>query len=380
MGRYRAHFDEPIGNPVDENPFKKGRPILGDPGIIAAGVGAAGSLLGSSKSSRAASSAAAAQEQAAAASIAEQRRQFDLNRADQSGFIATGNAANARLADLLGLSVKNPATSVGLTAAQSSYDTALKNYNDAVNANSSITSRATRSYPAGSQPGYQGAEYWNDYFSVRGERAPVDLTGLKASLDSSITALEAAKNAPAYSPSADFGSLTKDFDANDLANDPVYNSGLQFGLNEGTRAINSRAQASGSADSGSVLKALTQYANDYGSTKANDAYNRFNTNKTIRYNQLAGVSGAGQNATNNVAATNTGISNNISNLIQDQGNSRSAGIVGSANAFSSGLSGVSDAFNAYRSNNTLSEILRQRSGSLNPNFSDLTNPNVSRYL
>src|ERR1700752_5294340 len=64
-----------------------------------AGGSVLGGLLGSSASKR----AAKAQEAAAAASIAEQRRQFDLSRADQAPFLKTGTAANARLAALLGL-------------------------------------------------------------------------------------------------------------------------------------------------------------------------------------------------------------------------------------------------------------------------------------
>ena len=102
---------------------------------------------------------------------------------------------------------------------------------------------------------------------------------------------------PAGPQTGEFGSLTRKFNANDLANDPVYNSGLKFGLDQGTGALNQRAIANGSYDSGATLKALTRFANDYGSTKANESYNRFNTDNTNTYNRLAGVSGAGQTAT-----------------------------------------------------------------------------------
>jgi len=63
-------------------------------------VGAAAiGLLGSSASS----SAAKKQTQAAQQQIAEQRRQYDLTRADQAPFMQTGVAGNERLRQLLGL-------------------------------------------------------------------------------------------------------------------------------------------------------------------------------------------------------------------------------------------------------------------------------------
>jgi opacity protein-like surface antigen len=55
------------------------------------------SLLSAESSSDAASTAARASGQASAASIAEQRRQYDLSRADQAPFLAAGTGAVNRL-------------------------------------------------------------------------------------------------------------------------------------------------------------------------------------------------------------------------------------------------------------------------------------------
>jgi len=63
--------------------------------LPAAIVGSA--LLGADSASNAAESAAQASGQASAASIAEQRRQYDLNRADQAPYLAAGTGAVNRL-------------------------------------------------------------------------------------------------------------------------------------------------------------------------------------------------------------------------------------------------------------------------------------------
>lgn len=154
-----------------------------------------------------------------------------------------------------------------------------------------------------------------------------------------------------------YGDLTRKFSTSDLNADPVYQSGLQFGLDQGTGAINARALQTGSYDSGATLKALTRYANDYGSTKANDSYNRFNTDNTNTFNRLSGVSGGGQTATNTVSSAGANAANNISNLETQAGNARSAGIVGGANAWGGALNSVGGAFNNYEQNKLLKQYL-----------------------
>ena len=133
------------------------------------------------------------------------------------------------------------------------------------------------------------------------------------------------------------GQFDRRFSAQDLANDPVYNNGLKFGLDQGTQGINRQAAAGGSFLSGATLKALTKYGNDYGSTKANEAYNRFNTDQTNQYNRYAGLSGAGQQATNQVGAAGQNMANNISANQIGVGNANASGYMGGANAVSGGL-------------------------------------------
>ncbi len=169
---------------------------------------------------------------------------------------------------------------------------------------------------------------------------------------------EAARTAdPAY------GSLLRKFSTADIEADPVYKSGLQFGLDQGTSAINARALQTGNYDSGATLKALTRYANDYGSTKAEGAYNRYNADNTNIFNKLSGISGTAQVAANQVGSAGTNATNQISGDLTGAGNARAAGIVGGANAWGSGITGVANAYNTYDQNQRYKKLTGYNSGS-----------------
>jgi hypothetical protein len=116
------------------------------------------------------------------------------------------------------------------------------------------------------------------------------------------------------------GSLLKPFSQEDLNNDVVYQSGLQFGLDEGRKAIDSRARASGSMDSGSVLKELTRFGNDYGSTKANEAYGRNALDKSRTYDFLSGQANTGLSAVGTGIGVSTSVANNVGNSQQNLAN------------------------------------------------------------
>lgn len=317
-------------------------------GFAAAAVGtvASGAL-----QADAAGSAADAQSQANAASIAEQRRQYDLTRQDYAPFLRNGTAANNQLAYLLGVGGAANGKGGGTFTTSD-----LGNTTGAWTPNQTLYSTS---------PEYRQAwdKFMADHTAMYGSGPDSNLGSISSNLQNELASrgfdLNAYNQQSQQNTASDplYGSLLKKFDANDLANDVVYQSGLKFGLDQGNNAINQRALQSGSYDSGGTLKALTQYANDYGSTKANDAYNRYNTTNDSIYNKLAGLSGSGQTATGQVASAGTNSANNISSLLSDQGNSRSAGIIGGANAWGNTASGLNNIYNNYNSNSILKSLL-----------------------
>jgi len=138
-----------------------------------------------------------------------------------------------------------------------------------------------------------------------------------------------------------YGSLMRNFSQDDLNNDVVYNTGLQFGLDQGNKQLNNRALAGGAYDSGSTLKALTKWANDYGTTKAEGAYNRFNTDKNSKYSMLTGASNIGQNAVNTSASSGQAAGTSISELLGQGANAYAAGRMGEAQGYGQAIEGLS---------------------------------------
>lgn len=133
------------------------------------------------------------------------------------------------------------------------------------------------------------------------------------------------------------GQFSRRFSASDLNADPVYQNGLQFGLNEGTKAINRSGNAAGSYYSPATAKALMRFGNDYATTKGADAYNRFNTDETNMFNRYAGIAGVGQQANSLVANAGQNAANNISQNQIGAGNARASGYIAQGNAINGAL-------------------------------------------
>jgi len=204
---------------------------------------AAMSLMNGMMQSDAAGSASSAQQQASSAAIAEQRRQYDLSRADQAPFMQSGTAANKRLAYLLGLSTDNGSgTNTGL-----SYDVLRQQLAPQFTTRQSVTEKA----PLGD---YEADPHGVMTRDIVKEKDVLNQGGLDAEILRRMQEDEATRMSAAEGDQ-NFGSLLKKFSTTDLEADPVYQSGLKFGLDQGTGAINARATQMGGYDSGATLQA-----------------------------------------------------------------------------------------------------------------------------
>ncbi|MGN6704405.1 MAG: hypothetical protein ACTHKB_15755 [Burkholderiaceae bacterium] len=179
----------------------------------------------------------------------------------------------------------------------------------------------------------------------------VDETGLNAAIDQAMQQAQQANAVNQNSPG--FGSLLKSFSQSDFQTDPGY----QFRLSEGLKGINNSAAARGGVLSGAALKAANQYNQNFASNEYGNAYNRFNTDQSNKFNRLASVAGIGQTATNQVAAAGQNMANNVSENIIGAGNSRASSYIGGANAIGSGISG---AINGYQNNQLMNRLLPGR--------------------
>lgn len=295
---------------------------------------------GAALSAGAAGDAAAAQEQAsqeAAQRIDSAQKQATI---DMAPYTAGGVAANNRLLLLLGLN--NPTAPGGSQHRITEQDL-------------SGNGMSTLDPFYAAYGGFDAARQPGSSFQA----LPADQ---QAAINLAATNAWNAANPNQDSLDPAYGSLTKPFSVADLNADPVYQSGLQFGADQGTKAINARATATGNFDSGATLKALTQFGNDYGSTKANDSFNRNLATKSSIYGMLSGTSNAGQQAQQSVNNIGTNAANSEADLATQAGNARAAGIVGGANAWGSLGSTVSGAYNTANTSNILSKLLAPQTG------------------
>jgi hypothetical protein len=163
----------------------------------------------------------------------------------------------------------------------------------------------------------------------------------------------------------------------DLQLDP----GFDFRLQQGQKALEASAAARGGSLGGAALKSLARYSQGVASDEYAKAFDRFQADRTSRYNMFAGLAGIGQNAANQYlnAGQNyaSGTANNIMEgarlaggfrtggaqsvadlVMRGQGikadalmsgaGAKAAGIVGGANALMGGISGIGDtAMNLY---------------------------------
>lgn len=140
------------------------------------------------------------------------------------------------------------------------------------------------------------------------------------------------------------GDFDRRFSLSDFQQDP----GFQFRQQEGEKALQRAAAATGSAYSGAALKALARFNSGLASQEYGDAYNRFNTDQSQRFNRLASVAGIGQTALGQTQSAGTSAYGNIASLganaaaaqgrsLQDAAEARASGYVGVGNAIGSGI-------------------------------------------
>lgn len=322
---------------------------------------AAAAVAGAVITSGATSDAADAQAQSAANADATQRYQYDTTRSDNAPFLSNGTAANNKLAYMLGL---NPTgTNGGANAANNGLSRdqirseLLSKYTTQPETGGVLNPWGVFATPIVDSEGVTVG--WNP-----ARNSSVDEAGLNSAVDARLAqqqqqqgATQAAAQATAQNDPA-YGSLLRRFSASDLNADPVYQSGLQFGMDEGTKGLTRQAAATGSQLSGATLKALTRYANDYGTTKAEGAYNRYNTDQTNQFNRLSGISGGGQTASNIVSSAGANMANNISANQIGVGNARAASYIGGANGINNA---ISTGVNGYQQNQLMNRLYPQNS-------------------
>lgn len=186
-----------------------------------AAVAVGGAALGAVGSMMAADSAAGAQTKSAKMATAEQKRQFDLTRADNKPWMQQGSAAVNELGFLLGL---NPYGSSG-SAAQELTREDLREQLLPQFTTSNVISEGKRPTPYRGINEAFGTNFFANKYSAFSERNPTPATtrtstineaGLAAEIEKRLAAQQQTQNGMRANAAQDprFGSLLKQYDAN----------------------------------------------------------------------------------------------------------------------------------------------------------------------
>ena len=163
--------------------------------------------------------------------------------------------------------------------------------------------------------------------------------------------------------SADYGKYARDFSMADYQADPGY----AFRLGEGQKALERQAAARGGLISGGALKAATRYGQDMGSQEYQNAYNRYQQNRTNQLQPLGNLMASGQSAASNQGQAAGQYGTNVGNLITGAGNAMAGGVTGAGNAMAAGQLGFGNTINnalgtaasSYMNQNNFNDWLRQ---------------------
>ena len=138
------------------------------------------------------------------------------------------------------------------------------------------------------------------------------------------------QNAPSY------GSLAQPFGTQQFQQDPGY----AFRQSEGMKALERSAAARGGLMSGSTMKGIQRFGQDLASQEYQNAFNRYQVERSNRLNPLQSLMGSGQSSANVLTGAAGQMGQNEATNLMNAGAARASGYVGSANALSGALSGI----------------------------------------
>lgn len=250
--------------------------------------GAVAVVAGTVYSANRAGAASRAGQRGADAATAESARQYDQTREDFAPYRTTGTGALNRLADLFGL----PSAANELVSMQGGVPKA--------NAELYATNPAYRA--RWDELAAQHQSQFGGGYTVDSDRSWIE-NGLR----DTVSAESRGPNMSAFQESP----------------------GYQFRRDEGTRGIERSAAASGGAFSGNALRALAEF----NSGLASQEFGNY-------VNQLSGIAGVGQTATNQTAAYGADHAANAGRNALYAGDARASGIENQANIIGQGLNAL----------------------------------------
>jgi hypothetical protein len=152
---------------------------------------------------------------------------------------------------------------------------------------------------------------------------------------------------------AGYGKYAQDFSMADYQADPGY----AFRLGEGQKALERSAAARGGLISGGALKAATRYGQDMGSQEYQNAFNRYQTNRSNQLQPLGNLMSMGQSAASNQGTAAGNYGTNAGQAYMAAGQAIGAGQLGVGNTINNMLG---TAASSYQNQQNFNDFLKRQ--------------------
>ena len=296
-------------------------------------VPAAISLFSGSQQADAAESAAGVAGAASDRATALQKQMFERQMAGQEPYRQAGLAGQNRLMELLGLRMPAQAGG-GVGAPYMRSDAELRN---------ALAGQFTYG-PGQAEVGREGG--------MMPTAGGIDEAGLSRAMAAARQGDQNAMNT--YQPpqvaaggqSADFGKYARDFGMSDFQQDPGY----AFRLSEGQKVLDRSAAARGGLISGGALRAATRYGQDMGSQEYQNAFNRYQTNRSNQLQPLGSLMASGQSAASNQGSAAGQYGANVGNAYMGQGINQGNALLAGAQSRSSSYGDIANLYGRTKPN------------------------------
>ena len=149
------------------------------------------------------------------------------------------------------------------------------------------------------------------------------------------------------------GQFAKNFSMADYQQDPGY----QFRLSEGLKQLGHAAGARGGLISGQTMKGMQDYAQGSASNEYQNAFNRYQTNRSNMLQPLQSLAGVGQSANNALAQGGQSYANQAGQYGMTNAANQGNAALSAGNAYGSAYSGIGNALGRMNfGNSSLSNL------------------------
>ena len=143
--------------------------------------------------------------------------------------------------------------------------------------------------------------------------------------------------------------------------------GYAFRFSQGQKALERSAAARGGLISGNTGGALQQFGQGLASQEYQNAFNRYQTERSARLNPLQSLAGVGQTSVNQLGAAGQNYASGMGEALGAAGQARASGYMGAANAIGGGIGQYMGYQQNQATNSLLQQALRDRNSNVGYN-------------